>query len=236
MSILNNYRIRALFKVSLIFSDVILSVLGLLLMIVATWYHTGGSKYFILASSTTNYSTVAFLLIVIGLFFIILGVLGIVGAVLYLTTAGRILLLVHSALLVFTVICEVLNGITAFAMNDEVKNSVSWSGNSTFYKLSAGYDNYAAWKEFEQEFNCCGLNSFADWHYQNNGSLQQTCCASHNCTVVALTALSGCLSTVTMWTHDNMAGIAGVASTVGVIEVAAILASCFLALTTNVKS
>ena len=67
-------------------------------MIVATWYHAGGSKYFIIAASATNFSTVAALLIVTGLLLIILGALGIVGAALYLKTAGRIILLMVSCM------------------------------------------------------------------------------------------------------------------------------------------
>jgi len=82
-------------------------------MILGIWAHVNGGQYFEIADGSTQFSSVTVFLIIIGVFILIIGGIGTVGAIFASTVFGRITLGFYAVVLGLLVICEIAGGIAA---------------------------------------------------------------------------------------------------------------------------
>ena len=70
----------------------LLQLLGLCVMIIGIWANVNGNNYFDITDNNSQFTQVSVLVIVLGLFVIIIGAVGVVGAIFASTIFGRIVL------------------------------------------------------------------------------------------------------------------------------------------------
>ncbi|CAI7998343.1 CD63 antigen [Geodia barretti] len=158
------------------------------------WIMGKGSKeFFLIADDDTEYTQVSVLLIVVGIFVLIIGVVGAVGALFASKAFGRIILVVYAISLGLLVVCEIAGGITAAVARNKVESVFRDSANSTFSKYNDSRDSSErdTWNQFQKDFKCCGVESYKDYRTVfKNDSVPVSCCDSRkiddgeNCTMV----------------------------------------------------
>ena len=73
-------------------------LLGLAVMIIGIWANVNGKNYIDIADNTSQFTQVSVLMIVLGLFVLIIGAVGVVGGIFASTNFGRIILGVVSVM------------------------------------------------------------------------------------------------------------------------------------------
>ena len=124
-----------------------------------------GLRYFEIADNSSAFLSVSILLIIIGVFVAIIGIVGTIGAILASTVFGRILLGLYAVVLGLLVICEIAGGIAAAVRQNDLENFFRASANSTFQQYGSSSDPSInnTWDTFQQAFKCCGVDSWTDY-------------------------------------------------------------------------
>ena len=76
-----------------------MQLLGLCVMIIGIWANVNGKNYVDITDNASQFTQVSVLVIVLGLFVLIIGAVGVVGAIFASTVFGRIVLGLVSELL-----------------------------------------------------------------------------------------------------------------------------------------
>ncbi|CAI7998337.1 Tetraspanin-6 [Geodia barretti] len=177
----------------LIIVNIFVALLGICVMIVGSWAKADSKEFFLIADDDTEYTQVSVLLIVVGIFVLIIGVVGAVGALFASKAFGRIILVVYAISLGLLVVCEIAGGITAAVARNKVESVFRDSANSTFSKYNDSRDSSErdTWNQFQKDFKCCGVESYKDYRTVfKNDSVPVSCCDSRkiddgeNCTMV----------------------------------------------------
>jgi hypothetical protein len=147
---------------------------------------------------------VSVLLIVVGLFVLIIGIVGAVGALFASKAFGRVILIIYAIGLGLLVVCEIAGGIAAAVARNSVRynqrprsyfvivvfvciiitqleNVFRDSANTTFqnYNNSDDTSERDTWNQFQKDFRCCGVENYTDYEsiFQNK-SVPVSCCNS----------------------------------------------------------
>ena len=115
------------------------------------------------------------------------------------------------------------SAIAAFVLKDDLADSIE-------VKMRDGLQNYnktgysgvtETWDFVQQQLECCGVTNLTDW----SQDIPQSCYAHHSQHVFT----RGCFSVMEDVFVDNLGYVAAGALGLGVVELTAILLSCYLA-------
>lgn len=231
----------------LLILNIIVTMLGLAVMIIGIWARVNEKKYFEIADNTQEFTDVTVLAIVLGIFILLIGFVGVLGAVFASNKFGRVILMIYAIVLGLLVICEIGGGIAAAVKKDSVENVFRDSTNRTF-------DNYnqtsETWDSFQRTFKCCGPFNYTDYSriFNVNTKVPESCCnrttedrEQFNCQEVASDYSAadiaayriyneGCADAVIDALRHNLGAIAGGAITIGLLQIVAVVMACFVAL------
>lgn len=228
--------------------NIFVLLLGLSVMIVGAWAEAQGREYFTITDDESDYTNVAILLIVVGIFVFIIGVVGAVGALFASKVFGRIILMVYAIGLGLLVICEVAGGIAAAAARDQLAGVFRDSVNSTFQNYLNNTSERDAWNDFQKRFECCGVKSYKDYRALfHDNSVPLSCCngearnatgsgridcsiAVKNVTDSAYVYSKGCSDALADAIGKNLGAIAGAAIVLALIQIVGVVMACCVAL------
>ena len=130
---------------------------------------------------------------------------------------------VYSGLMIVILLAQFGSAIAAFVLKDDLAESIE-------VNMRAGLHNYnqtgyagvtETWDYVQQELKCCGVTNSTDWQ----DVVPQSCYAQHSQHVFT----QGCLSVMEDVFVDNWGYVAAGILGLGVVELTAILLSCYLA-------
>ena len=130
---------------------------------------------------------------------------------------------VYSGLMIVILLAQFGSAIAAFVLKDDLADSIE-------VNMRAGLRNYnktgyagvtETWDYVQQELECCGVTNITDWQ----SVVPQSCYPQHS--EQAFT--QGCLSVMEDVFVDNFGYVAAGILGLGVVELTAILLSCYLA-------
>ena len=199
------------------------------------WAHVNKDEYLDISSDTDHLTQIPILLIIVGVFVLLLGVVGTIGAIFAGTIGGRIILGLYGFVLALLVICEIAGGIAAGVEKDQLSDGFTDSVNDTFINYYSDDNVMDAWDFVQKNLECCGSSSQMDYKTVfNNDSVPESCCKSDDCnrSVVNNTEIytEGCANKVEDFIDHFLGVIAGVAITFGLLQVIGIVVSCFVAI------
>ena len=217
--------------------NIFISLLGLLVLIVGIWAKVRGNDY---TDVTNNHDldNVPVLLIVVGLFILLLGIAGTIGAVFAGTVVGRFIIGLYAFVLALLVICEIAGGIAAAAKKNDLADSLQSGLNSSFLQYNKTKSSTDAWDAAQRGFKCCGFNNYTDYaKYLKypNGTLPWSCCKvgtsdSSSCSVNSGDRYNqGCYNEIRDFFSNNLSVVAGVAISFGFLQIIGVIVSCFVA-------
>jgi len=181
-------------RVVLVITNVIVLLLCLAVFVTGLWARLSERSYLAIAdhpSLTRTSVSVA----VVGLCAVILGVIGIIGALLLKSILGRVVLSVYAFVLVFLIATELATGITAIVSRGDLKESISDSTNSSLYDHYNHSNSSETWDKFQEDYECCGALSYSDYfRIFNDTKLPQSCCTSTAKERGECAYASGCVS------------------------------------------
>lgn len=179
-----------------------------------------------------------YLLVATGALIIVIGILGCLGA----CQENRCLLFTYAFFLLLIFLLEAVAGVLAYMYNGVIHDELTRNLNETMmtkYKFDTGLTK--AIDEMQQEFWCCGSNSFEDWKHSDwlKNSKQETrkvpdsCCKSmsemcavrdHPSNINDL----GCSTRLEQVTKESLILIGGIALGFCFIQLFGIIFSCCL--------
>jgi hypothetical protein len=236
-------------QIILLIVNVFVALLGLAVMIVGAWAKGDSRQYFTIASDDSEYTQVSVLLIVVGLFVLIIGIVGAVGALFASKAFGRVILIIYAIGLGLLVVCEIAGGIAAAVARNTLENVFRDSANTTFqnYNNSDDTSERDTWNQFQKDFRCCGVENYTDYEsiFQNK-SVPVSCCNSEkiekesaNCTALTRDVYAGnnadflyqqgCADALIDAIDHNLGAIAGSAIFLALIQIVGIVMACFVA-------
>lgn len=148
-------------------------VCGLGLIIVGAVVQGFFSEY--ITFFENKYETPAIGIIILGTIILIIAFFGCCGA----TKENVCMLNTFAGLLGVVIICEIAAGITVAVLRNEVKTLAHTRMDDTMDKYGPGETNEIvtdAWDNLQQEYTCCGVDSFRDWFAKPFDKVPETCC------------------------------------------------------------
>lgn len=235
---------RRFSQIILIVVNIFVSLLGLAVMIIGIWANVEGKNYIVITDNSSQFTEVSVLIIVLGLFVLLVGGVGVAGAIFASTMCGRITLGLYGVVLTLLVICEIAGGIAAAAKKGDLENVFNESASATFKLYYNTTDKTGAWDTFQKQFKCCGVKNYTDYPVVfGNDTVPKSCCKktlaedrceiARNLTDHALTDelyAQGCVTVVVDGFKHNLGAIAGGAIVLGLIQIFGIVMACFVAL------
>jgi len=194
---------------------------------------------------TLYYNLVVFLLIGAGVLVLITGIIGCVGAV---RKRGG-LLTTYFVLLLIIFLCEITGAIIAFVYHETLSTEleVDLVKNMNKNYNETGQESFSkAVDEMQQNFQCCGVTSYADWQHSkfiktNQQGLKTpiSCCKSPSelCSVrdhpsniyrVMHDKSMGCLVKLEYYLQEHIFVLAVTCIVVAGLEIFAMIFTCFL--------
>lgn len=245
----------------LLIINVFVALLGLCVMIVGAWAKADGRKYFTITNDHSVYTQVTVLLIVVGMFVLVIGVGGAIGALFASKVIGRIILIVYAIGLGLLVICEIAGGIAAAADKNKLEGIFRDSANETFseYNNSKDHSERDTWNQFQKDFHCCGVESYTDYHQvfgYNNFTVPESCCNPSrqntssgemvDCAIASADVSNpdnsqyiykkGCADTIVDAIGNNLGSIAGSVIALALLQIIGIVMACFVAICKKEKT
>lgn len=219
----------------LVVVNAIIAVLGFVVMIVGIVAKISEGKFMLMSTDNTDeeISVITTMLLVIGLLICIVGVFGAVGSLFSHTTGGRGVLLLYAAMLAMLVIFEFSGGIAAGVKRNEIDSVFRLGINDSFMHIKNHPTYEDSWIEFQQSFQCCGVNNYSDWAVYLNKQVPQSCCKVSDCTAFWP---NGCTDYIVSWLESNAIGIAVVALLFAILQIFGVAGSCFVAFYTSYRS
>lgn len=215
---------------------------GIILIAVGAYAMAEASKFSYLFGEEDTLTTVAGLMVGVGVIIFIVGFCGCCGAV----KQSTCLLKIYFALILLVIVLEFIAAIMAFVYQDTLTDIVTDQFTQAIEMDYNGQPKNVATETIDQvqmEFMCCGANGTADWamsEYAVNNSVAvpPSCCMVETAECNAgqpgmPTKLSGlyedgCVDAFTAWLKSNYVMIGGVCIGLLVFEVMALVITCCL--------
>lgn len=233
--------LRRFSQIVLIAINVIVVLLGFATMVIGIWARVDNQVYFEITNNS-SVSQLSILLIIVGLFIMIVGGIGAVGAIFASTVFGRITLGLYSVILALLVFCEVVAGIAAAVEKGKLESAFRNASNDTFQK----YNGTDVWNDYEKQLHCCGVESWKDYaQILGKDEVPQSCCdptkaSATECkefrinpdeqTADQYLFTTGCADAVINGVKNNLGAIAGGAIVLGLFQIAGVVMACFVAI------
>lgn len=167
----------------------------------------------------------AILIIVVGAIIFFIAGFGCCGAI----KENYVCTMVFSVLLGVVFIFELAGGIAGFVMRNELKEEIR-------EKMTEAEKNYdqggvkKSWDAVQNNFKCCGVETYTEWTMYN-GTLPDSCCdAGKNCKKGTPGFHDdGCLENFSEYVKKNIVKIGGVGIGLAFIQIVGIIFACCLA-------
>lgn len=220
-----------LFVFNLIFfiTGIVICSLGVSIKAYFTQYH------FILED---QYFSVPNLLIAVGAIIFFIAFYGCYGAI----RESFCSIAFFSILLILIFILEFAAGISGYVLRNQTSEFLLEKLNVTLHNYEpngTNNSNTKFWDEIQQDFKCCGINSFKDWHEVTalKGSLPFSCCAPQIgliewsfCNSSTQTLFTnGCVTEFGKYVEDHALSIASGGLALAFVQLLGIIFSCYLA-------
>lgn len=226
-----------LFLVNLLFV-----LAGIVLLVVGVMSKNGINRFGDLVESS-KLNAPANLFIVVGAVVFIIAFLGCCGAV----KENHCMMMTYSVLIGLILILEVGAAVTAYYMEDDVKDILGNELSESLKKYGNNNeeDLRKSWDLLHHTIKCCGVNNYTDWFNVKNETTQlfilpTSCCLEDtaNCTesikpdskpedVYKFLFNEGCVQKGLEEIHMGSIGTVGIS--LAVVELLAIISSCFMA-------
>nr|XP_036226555.1 CD63 antigen-like [Bactrocera oleae]XP_036226556.1 CD63 antigen-like [Bactrocera oleae]XP_036226557.1 CD63 antigen-like [Bactrocera oleae]XP_036226558.1 CD63 antigen-like [Bactrocera oleae] len=185
----------------------------------------------------SNFFSIPTFLIVIGVFVIFISFFGCWGAI----KENYCLTLIFAILLGFIFILELAAGISGYVLRSDATNLIEQSLENTLKEYSQINENNPytiIWDYVQNNFDCCGVNSYTDWK-QFNGSLPLSCCyipagvvGSYSCTNATENTRrheDGCLSKFSIFIEAHAVSLGACGIVLAIIQFFGVLFACYVA-------
>ncbi|XP_003382522.1 PREDICTED: tetraspanin-7-like [Amphimedon queenslandica] len=216
-------------------------ILGLSVLIVGAWGAGTNHDYLKVTEDTKSYTQVPTLLIIIGLFVFIFGIVGVVGAIFAHTLGGRIILGLYGFVLALFVIIEFAGGIAAGVESGQVGNAFSKAFNDSFSKYTDNStDNKQAWDSLQESLKCCGIDGPSSYREKLNMEPPTSCCdkkIDSNCdtTIDANLYNTGCADQIKSDIKYILGVVAGIGITFALLQLVGVVFSLYVAIVAHKK-
>uniref|UniRef100_H2YH80 Tetraspanin n=1 Tax=Ciona savignyi TaxID=51511 RepID=H2YH80_CIOSA len=213
---------------------------------IGIWTIMSKMKYAALLGSV-YYNLIVYLLIGAGVLVLLTGILGCMGAV----RKNIGMLTCYFALLVAIFLCECIAGILAFVyyqtLHDELVSELKSNLNKNYNQTGQEAFSVAV-DDMQQDFKCCGVQSYADWSSskfitsptnKNGLKTPESCCKtpSPNCSVrdhpsniyrILGSVNLGCLTRLEEYLKNHLFILAITGTAVACLEVLVMIFTCCL--------
>jgi hypothetical protein len=198
---------------------------------------------------------VSVLLIVVGIFVLLIGVVGAVGALFASKAFGRVILVVYAIGLGLLVVCEIAGGIAAAVARKKVEQVFRESANKTFQQFPTDSSERDTWNQFQEDFHCCGVEGYMDYrHLFDDNAIPESCCNPNiknesqkvdcgkinfeNVTSAETKYLyqEGCADTIVDAIRKNLGAVAGSVIFLALVQIIGIVLACFVAISKKDKT
>eukprot|EP00731_Ephydatia_muelleri_P025502 Em0017g585a len=236
---------RRLLQVVLAIMNIFISILGLAVLILGIVAKVQAQYFFNLSDNGNSFSNIPLLLIGVGVFVTVVGVVGSIGAIFAGFTPGRVLLMVYAIVLMLLILCEIAGGIVAAVKSKAVETSFRSGILESFKQVNKTGIN-DTWNIFQHTFECCGVTNYTDWLLIADTNVPPSCCKLRGKNVVSDAQCyngtlypkvysqylysQGCANVAVGWVKNNLSAIAGVAIAFAFLQVIGVVASCFVSL------
>lgn len=177
----------------------------------------------------TPVTSVAILLIIVGVIMFFIAAFGCCGAI----KEHNVCTMVFAVLLAIIFIFQLAGGIAAFVMRSDLEKSVTetMTRAEKNYLTSAGVKE--TWDDVQKDFECCGVKASEEWEAVfKNDTLPNSCCKDTKtpCSEKSPNKYDeGCADAFVGWSKDNLAKIAAAGLALAFIQVIGIVFACCLA-------
>jgi tetraspanin-3 len=177
----------------------------------------------------------ATILLAVGVFFFILGLIGCVGA----CKEQKCILGLYFTVLLLILIGVISAGILGYVYRQDVDDGIGHGLEKALNNY--GVDNDTVWKNevdfMQHKLHCCGIDNYTSWHdtpwsKAHNKPYPESCCINKTCHYGQKndTALytNGCYNLVKDQFIGHLAVVAGVAAAFAVVMLVGMICSCLL--------
>ena len=148
----------------LVLVNVFVILCGLAVITVGLWAILSEHKYYtIMNDGDTEGTRIPTSLIVAGVMVVLLAALGVLGAVLAKTYAGRLLLGMYAFVLVLLIVLQVGSGAAAIRYRSRLERSLTNSANASLKDYLNNNRTKKRWDDFQEKFHCCGSNNYSSY-------------------------------------------------------------------------
>ncbi|XP_011306308.1 CD63 antigen [Fopius arisanus] len=180
-----------------------------------------------------TYFSPATLLIVVGALVFLIAFFGCCGAV----KESTCMVLVFAVSLSIVLVLEVAAAISAYALQDGIKNALADRINATMYKYGSNADATYAIDFLQSRLKCCGIYGEEDWsnvgHTTSNGyPFPESCCAWSRVIDISQTECGiyqdGCIGRMVMIVERSALNLGTGAIAIALIQFTGIMFACTL--------
>lgn len=206
---------------------------GLCLIIAGAVVETKFKDY--LSFFDNSFSAAAIFLIVVGCIIFIIGFFGCCGAV----KENHCMVMTFAVLLGLVFILEIAAGIAGFVLRGKVESMMRKGMTESMDRY--GKPQYAgvtkAWDEVQDQFDCCGVNTWKDWEKINSTYVPESCCkvresatcgkiiANMNTTINT----DGCVAGFKDFLEGNIYTLGGIGVGLAFVQIIGVIFACCLA-------
>jgi len=216
---------ESLAKGIIILFNIVFCITGLFLIGVGAYVQIAAESY--LDFLGVSYVNTPIILIVVGVIIFVIAFLGCCGA----SKENKCMLYTYSTLLTLILLVEIGVGIAAFVLKAELKPEVQ--KNMKEAQMNYGKEDYEgvtkSWDYLQQNLECCGVDSAADW----GNSIPDSCCVEKvdGCGADSNQDkfVDGCLTKFEKHFIDNIHIVGGVALAFAFIQLLGAIFACCIA-------
>ncbi|CAF0945544.1 unnamed protein product [Adineta ricciae] len=163
---------------------VVYFIAGLVLLITGSVAHRQASKYAEITGSSIISG--AGFVIAIGVFIIVLSILGLVGAI-----QNRLQLLqIFIGSLCIIILLQLIAAIVGFTLRGKADSKLRQRLTESMPKYFQNDHNVVEeWNRLQQKWSCCGINGPADWNITTSRAPPSSCCLNNVCTPLPTTGV-----------------------------------------------
>ncbi|XP_065903189.1 tetraspanin-6-like [Dysidea avara] len=248
--------LRQFSRVFLFITNVIVTAIGILALVVGIWAAATDRDYTSIADDDdTNIDAYPIVLIVVGSVIIILGGTGFGGAICGAKKVCRVILMIYAIVMGIIVLVALAGGIAAYVRRDDIEDTFRENANRTLHLTPTRKDYLIDWNDAQKDIHCCGVTNYTDWlqvewiNSTNNASdvdepvIPVSCCATVNGCDDPVAIFpediesgrykvwsDGCVNEIVDRVSDQIGVVAGVSITVAVLLILAVVMACFVSL------
>lgn len=236
--------LRKFSQAMLIITNAVVGLLGLAVLILGSWAQVNGRQYFDIVDNASEFTGVGILLIVVGLFVMILGIIGVIGGIFATTVFGRITLGLYAVVLALLILCEIAGGIAAGVKRGDLNNLFTNNAKRTFNESISDPSKEATWDTAQRLFHCCGVESYRDYQpLLKNDSVPASCCYQNltelQCNTARLNVTAdeaagifkkGCIPVLIDGVDTYLGAIAAGGIIFGLFQIFGVVMACFVAI------